>query len=60
MKSKSIAYLHAANTQREADTQIVTIRPFDGKNGIRDEKEDTKRENGDTDPTGDIDLFRSI
>jgi hypothetical protein len=38
----------------------MAVCPFDGKDGVRDEKEDAKRENGHTDPTGDIYPFRSI
>lgn len=54
------AHLHAADTQRKADTQVVTIGPFDREDGVGDEEEDTKRENGYTDPTGDLDSLCGI
>lgn len=55
-----MTYLHAADSQSKADTQIVTVGPFDGENSVRDEEEDAERENGDTDPASDIDSFRGV
>jgi hypothetical protein len=43
--------LHATNPQRKADTQIMTVSPFDRQHGVGNQQEDTKRENGDADPT---------
>lgn len=53
-------HLHAADTQRKADTQVVTVGPFDREDGVGDEEEDAKRENGYTDPTGDFDSLCSV
>lgn len=55
-----LTYLHAANSQRKADTQVVAVGPFDREDGVGDEKEDTERQDSDTDPAGDIDSFRDI
>lgn len=53
-------HLHAADTQCKADTQVVTVGPFDREDGVGDEEEDAKRENGNTDPTSNIDSLCSI
>lgn len=52
--------LHTANPQRKADTQVVAVGPFDREDSVGDEKEDTERQDSDTDPAGDIDSFRNI
>lgn len=36
-------HLHAADTQCKADTQVVTVGPFDREDGVGDEKEEAKR-----------------
>jgi hypothetical protein len=38
----------------------VTVGPFDREDGVGDEEEDAKRENGNTDPTSNIDSLCSI
>jgi hypothetical protein len=53
-------YLHAADTQGKADTQVVTVGPFNREDGVGDEEEDAKRQNSNTDPASDLDSLRSI
>jgi hypothetical protein len=57
---KTATHLHAADTQRKADTQVVTVGPFDREGGVGGEEEDAKRENGNTDPASDIDSLRGV
>jgi hypothetical protein len=52
------AYLHKADSHREANGQVVALRPFCRKNRIRDKEEDTKWQDCDTNPTCGV-CFRS-
>ena len=52
--------LHAADAQGKADAEVVAVRPFDGQHRVGNEQENAERQDRDTNPAGDFNIFDHI
>ena len=58
--ASNTTYLHKANSQRKADAQVMTMRPFCRKNRIRNKEENAERQDCHTQPTRSLRLCGDV